>query len=223
MKSLLSEKQRLRIQTRHKKSIEQFGYQPQALFWSDREIQQIRFEKLVEILPAPFCEERGVQRPWKILDVGCGFSDMRTFLHERGIAVEYCGLDLSEDMVQSARFQHPNIEVHQGDLFDFNPGDASFDVVFLSGALNEVVETEIEQTAQFRGRYAKAVIQRMYQACRFGVAFNLLDARHPWVKSRDDLQSFLPEEMVAYCQSFANKVSLQEGYLENDFTVYLHK
>lgn len=218
MEPLLTAKQRLRIQTRHKASIEQYGYQAQALFWSSREIQQIRFHKLCEILPS---EQN--QQAWSVLDVGCGFGDLNTYLQQQGFEVEYQGIDLSEDMVLSAGFQHPGIQVQVGDLFDLNPAAESYDYVFLSGALNEVVETEIEGTAEHKGRYAKAVIARMYQTCRQGVAFNLLDARHPWVQSRSDLQSFLPDEMVAYCESFARRVSWVDGYLDNDFTVYLYK
>lgn len=218
METLLTAKQRLRIQTRHKASIEQYGYQPQALFWSSREIQQIRFHKLCEILSI-----KQNQQACSVLDVGCGFGDLNTYLQQQGFDADYLGIDLSEDMVQSARFQHAGIQVQTGDLFDLNPAAESYDYVFLSGALNEVVETDIEGTAEHKGRYAKAVIARMYRTCRKGVAFNLLDARHAWVRSRPDLQSFFPDEMVEYCRSFAHKVSWVDGYLDNDFTVYLYK
>lgn len=223
MTKLLSDKQRLRIQTRHKDSVEKFGYQPQALYWSNREIQQIRFRKLSEILPLNHKLEGGNIAAWSVLDVGCGFGDLKGFLQEQGFIIDYHGIDLSETIIESAQFQRPDIQVSLGDLFDFDPADNAYDYVFLSGALNEVVETEIEGTAQYRGRYAKAVIRKMYDTCRRGVAFNLLDARHPWIQSRPDLQSFMPEEIVEYCETFAVKVRWADDYLENDFTVYLEK
>lgn len=215
MPERLSEKQRLRIQTRHKASIEYYGYKPQALYWSSREIQLIRFKKLSEILPK--------KQACSILDVGCGFGDLRAYLLQQGFKIDYTGIDLSSDMVKSAGFQYPGINVLQGDLFDFNPQRQQFDFVLLSGALNEVVETEVEGTAKFKGRYAKAIIRKLYDSCKQGVAFNLLDARNAWVVSRPDLQSFQPEEIAAYCSEFATNVSWQDGYVDNDFTVFLYR
>ena len=215
MSDLLSAKQRLRIQTRHKVSIEAHGYQPQALYWSSQEIQLIRFKKLSEILPR--------NQACSLLDVGCGFADLSAYLKQQGFQVDYTGIDLSEDMIRSAGFQHPGVQVQQGDVFDFNPESQQFDFVLLSGALNEVVETELEGTEQFQGRYAKAVIRKLYDSCKYGVAFNLLDARNAWVASRPDLQSFQPEDIAGYCKTFAHNVSWQDGYVDNDFTVFLYR
>ncbi|QKI88160.1 class I SAM-dependent methyltransferase [Thiomicrorhabdus xiamenensis] len=213
----LSPKQRLRIQTRHRVSIERFGYQPQALYWSSREIQQIRFD----ILSRVFAQQapRGEESAFSVLDVGCGFADLRNYLWDKGLDIDYVGIDLSEDMVQSARFQYPDIQVQQGDLFDQGFAAEQFEFVLLSGALNEVVEADQEG----QGRYAKAIISEMYRICSKGVAFNLLDARNEWIASRPDLQSFVPQEIVNYCQTFADRVAWEDGYLDNDFTVFLYK
>lgn len=219
-KQRLTEKQKLRIQTRHKVSIERHGYEPQALFWSNREIQHIRFKKLMEILPSL---EVLSAKQWSLLDVGCGFADLYDFLQDLDYAPNYSGLDISQDMVNAANAMHKHIEVNQGELVDFNYSENQFDYVFLSGALNEVVETELEGNAQQQGAYAKSVIFEMYRICKQGVAFNLLDKRHSWVASRTDLQAFTPVEIVGFCKGFASQVRLVEGYLENDFTVHLYK
>lgn len=209
-------KQRQRIQLRHKHSIERFGYSAQALLWSSKEVQFKRFEVLSQVFVSAADKV-------SVLDVGCGFADLHDYLLAQGVVIDYQGIDLSADMVQSAQFLHKGIKVVQGDLFDFNPAEQSYDYVLLSGALNEVVEATIERDAKSSGEYAKAVIKRMYQSCRKAVAFNLLDARHEWIKSRVDLQSFIPEDIVEYCQSFADKVTWQDDYLDNDFTVFLYK
>lgn len=218
-KTLLSDKQRQRIQVRHKNSIELYGYQPQALFWSSREIQETRFDVLSEIFP----EAHHSGHAWKILDVGCGFADFYRYLQKQGFTIEYTGIDLSEDMICGANCQNPGITLFHGDIFDQKFLDNQYDWVFLSGALNEVVETEIEGTANHQGRYSRAVIREMYRLARFGVAFNLLDARNQWIKERHDLQSFQPEEMANYCRKFARKVSMRDDYLDNDFSLFLYK
>lgn len=216
----LSDKQRLRIQTRHRVSVERYGYQPQALYWSNREIQEIRFQKLMEILPPA---NQLNHQAWSLLDVGCGFADFSEFLKKHDYLPEYTGIDISPEMVLGAKSMHSDSVIKEGELSDFDFKPSQFDYVMLSGALNEVVETEIEGTHEQQGEYAKSVIKTMYSISRQGVAFNLLNARDTWVNSRYDLQSFLPEHIVEYCQGFANHVELIEGYLENDFTIYLRK
>lgn len=213
MASLLSSKQRLRIATRHREAIGRHGYRVGALFWSSEAVQQIRFEQLAGLI-----DQHG-QADCSVLDVGCGFGDLKHFLAEKGFAVDYHGIDLSPDMVQSAAYQTPGIRVDVGDIFDLGPADNRYDFVLLSGALNEVVD---EPPAE-PGDYARAVIRRMYRAARHGVAFNLLDARHAWTAARPDLQSFLPQAVLDHCRSFADEVRLVDGYLENDFTIYLLK
>lgn len=218
---LLNAKQRQRIQTRHKVSIERFGYQAQALYWSSREIQRIRFDILAQVFEHKAFAIEG--HAWSVLDVGCGFGDLRNHLWDKGVDIDYVGIDLSEDMIQSARFQYPDIYVREGDIFDQKFAEQQFDFVLLSGALNEVVETEEEIAEKGKGHYARAVMAEMYRICKEGVAFNLLDARNEWVKSRPDLQSFAPQEVVEYCESFADQVIWEDGYLDNDFTVFLYK
>ena len=225
MNSKLTAIQRLRIQTRHRVSIENHGYQPQALFWSTQEIQEIRFQKLIELLPQSYSKSDllGGNQAWSLLDVGCGFADLQRYMSKQNLFPDYTGIDVSPDMVRGAKGMAPELNVFEGELSDFDYVTEQFDYVMLSGALNEVVETEIEGLANQQGSYARSVIAQMYRICRCGVAFNLLDRRFAWHETRTDLQSFYPQEIIEYCQGFATQVTLVEGYLENDFTVYLHK
>lgn len=210
----LPEKERLRIQTRHRVAIENFGYQPKALFWKDASVQQKRFQVLSEIilyLPK-------LTIPVKVLDIGCGFGDLYPFLQQQTAAghfpeFDYLGIDVAPAMVESAGFQYPGIKVQQGELSDFDFTENQFDLVMLSGALNE----------PFDGAepYAKQVIQQAYRIARLGFAFNLLDNRCEEVAKSYNLQGYAPEEMVDFCQGFAERVGPVHGYLPNDFTLYL--
>jgi SAM-dependent methyltransferase len=225
MNSKLTAIQRLRIQTRHKVSIDNYGYEPQALFWSTQEAQEIRFQKLIEMLPQSCfqLELNESHQAWSLFDVGCGFADLQRYMLKQHLFPDYIGIDVSPDMVRGANGIASALNVSEGEVFDFDYTNDQFDYVMLSGALNEVVETEVEGLANQQGDYAKSVIRKMYEISRLGVAFNLLDRRFAWHQTRTDLQSFYPQEIIEYCQSFARRVTLVEGYLENDFTIYLHK
>jgi len=198
--------QRARIEARHRDSLTRHGHHPHALYWSSREVQELRFAKLAEI---------GIQSGDCLLDVGCGFGDLRSWLLAQGIEVGYSGLDLSPDLLAEAGRLHPDVIFHHGDLFDLAVPEHSFDWIFLSGALNEQLHDG--------GDYARATLARMFALCRKGVALNLLDARHGPTAAAHDLQSFLPQEMVAFCQRLGAQVDLIEGYLPNDFTLHLRR
>ncbi|MBF6057901.1 MULTISPECIES: class I SAM-dependent methyltransferase [Thiomicrorhabdus] len=214
--SLLNDEQRLRIARRHEDSIQRYGYKPQALYWSSKEIQEIRFHMLFDGIP----EVLRFGKEFTLLDVGCGFGDLADYLSRHGVSIDYSGIDLAPAMVTAARNLQPQGKFFCGDLFDASFAEESFDFVVLSGALNEVVDSAIEGQT---GLYAKAVIAKMFVLSRNGVAFNLLDRRNEWVASRPDLQSFYPQDIVEYCRSFCSHVEWRDDYLDNDFTVYLYK
>lgn len=208
----LSDAHRTRIQLRHKASIERFGYKPQALFWTDQDAQLQRFKVLASLLPSV---EKPNHQAWSILDVGCGFADFYAYLNQAGYHINYTGIDVSPDMIDSAAWLHHGITLFEGELADQAFEENAFDFVFLSGALNEVVDET--------GAYAKSVIRDLYRIARVGVGFNLLNKHNPWIQSRPDLQSFYPASIAAFCERFADKVDWRSDYLPNDFSVFLNK
>lgn len=167
-------------------------------------MQELRFSMLLK---------SGVQSGDTVLDVGCGFGDLFPFLAAQGIDVVYTGVDLSPDLIIEARARHPGGTFFEGDLFDFDPAARSFDYVFLSGSLNEQL--------QDGGEYARRCIARMFETCDKALAFNLLDARNEWVAGRQDLQSFMPDDVLAFARTLTPQCELDDGYIDNDFTLYL--
>ena len=195
--------QRKRIIDRHRDSLTRHGYHPNALYWSSREIQEIRFRVLTEI---------GIESGDSVLDVGCGFADFKGWFERQGGQLDYTGIDLSPDLLDKAKQRHSDATLHEGDLFDMAFDDQSFDWVILSGALNENLFDD--------GVYAYRVIERMYALCRKGVAFNLLDARS---LQAHDLQSHDPDTVLNRCLDLTSDALLVDGYLKNDFTIYLRR
>ena len=199
----MKKEQRQRIIDKHRDSLKRHGYDPNTLYWSSREIQEIRFKVLAEI---------GIESGDSVLDIGCGFGDFKSWSAGQGRMLEYTGIDLSPDLLAEAKKRHPDGAFFPGDLFDMTFPDLSFDWVILSGALNENLHDD--------GTYARRVIEGMYALCRKGVAFNLLDARH---LNAHDLQSHSPEEVLTYCSGLCPDCSLRDDYLENDFTIHMRR
>ena len=200
----MDQQQRQRIIDRHRDALTRHGHHPNALYWSNKEIQELRFRVLAEI---------GIKTGDSILDVGCGFGDLFSYLCHQKIDVNYTGVDLSPDLIKEGQTIYPEAKLFSGDIFDLDPEPASFDYVVLSGALNEAMNDN--------GEYARSVITRMHQTSHKGMAFNLLNAENKWVANRPDLQSFYPEEMISFCQSLGGHCLLRQDYLDNDFTIQL--
>ena len=121
-------------------------------------------------------------------------------------------LDLSPDLIYTAREKHPDCELLCGELIDFELEKESFDWVILSGAMNEQLHDD--------GAYARRQIALMFELCRKGVAFNMLDAR---LINAHDLQSVNPHDMLDYCKTLCPKAELHDDYLANDFTIYMYR
>ncbi len=202
----LKPEKRKRLIDKHRDALTRHGHSPQAVYWSNTQIQELRFKVLTDI---------GIESGASVLDVGCGFGDLYSYLKRNGTTVEYTGVELSPDLSQKAQELNPDATFFCGDLFEYDPTAESFDYVLLSGALNEALDDD--------GEYAHTLINRMYQTACKAIAFNLLNAKHEWTANRYDLQSFQPQVIKNYCKQLNDNVELIEDYLENDFSVYIRK
>jgi len=198
--------QRQRIRDRHRDALLRHGWHPNALYWSTTTVQETCFAVLAEA---------GLQAGDRLLDVGCGFGDLAAYLRRQGHDIDYTGIDLSPDLIAAGHERYPGLDLREGDVFDIDPPPQGYDVVMLSGSLNEALNDD--------GDYARRCIRRMFDSSRRVLAFNLLDARNDWIASRPDLQSFQPQAMLEFCQTFAAHSELREGYLNNNFTLFLYR
>ena len=215
----MNSKQRQAIISAQRDAFKRHGYHPNALLWSNTEIQETRYRILAD---------SGIKAGDSVLDVGCGFGDFANFLTENGKPVDYTGIDLSEELIKEGQKHYPEIKLIAGDIFDYNPADNSMDYVTLSGTLNRKLDYLADNVTDKNSSkaYALTVIEKMYKTCRKGIAFNLLDARHEWTAGRWDLLSFHPDEILEFINRElkpAGKYQIIDGYLENDFTVYIWK
>ncbi len=88
-------------------------------------------ESLIELLEP--------QRGEKILDLGCGSGQLTAKIAETGAAV--LGLDRSEEMIEQARRNFPELKFGVADAANFAAGDG-FDAVFSNAALHWVKDAQ---------------------------------------------------------------------------------
>lgn len=191
------------------------GTSCRALSFSSVTTQRARFDALLPVLPS----DR--DRPFSLLDVGCGFGDLYGHLREAGFTrVAYTGIDIMPEFIACASARFPDAAFVVGDFLTSAAGtSARYDYVLSSGALNLLNERYPDHYD-----FVFAMIEQMYQASARGVAFNLLSAagkRH-----------FAPDPRFFYCDATrildhcrrkAPATELDHAYLSYDFAIRSRK
>jgi SAM-dependent methyltransferase len=184
----------------------EYGYDTRSLGIGSRESQEVRFGVLAEIADLTNAS---------ILDVGCGFGDLRAFLERKGIPVRYTGLDIQPAFITEARRRHPGAEFFCADVERFEPENPP-DYVLISGTFN--VKFREDQEAWVFG-----VLRRLFERARRGVGINMLSTYYDPGHYRDDMFYCEPERALAGAHAITRWVTLRHDYLPHDFTLYLYR
>ncbi|TAJ12222.1 class I SAM-dependent methyltransferase [Marinilabiliaceae bacterium JC017] len=175
-----------------------------ALGWKNDHSQQVRYEMLVDIGDLNGCS---------VLDPGCGYGDFLSYLDERFNQVDYTGLDLVPEFLEEAAHQYAKRKNCRFYLGDFSRiALPRVDYVLASGAFGYKTEDLT---------YVVRCIDRFYRTAEKGIAFNMLEREkfpdHPL------LTGHRRDEVMAFCNTICPRVECIDGYLEDDFTVFMHK
>ena len=147
-----------------------------------------------------------------LLDVGCGLTDLRTFLVARGVTVRYVGIDITWSILAEARRRHRDCVMCQTDVFAESPfRDKTFDAVFCSGAFNLRLGNN--------DAFAVRALARMGELARTYVVANFLHLRTP--QKYQHCYYFDPAALCASIRGRCTQLTLVDDYLENDFTLVI--
>ena len=80
--------------------------------------------------------------PDKILDAGCGEGFMLDKLHKFEIGRKLIGIDNSDVSLRIARQSFPKLNIYNGDIYNLNFKDNSFDLVISSEVLEHLVNPD---------------------------------------------------------------------------------
>jgi SAM-dependent methyltransferase len=178
------------------------------LGWESEEAQNMRFEILAN------CLELGNK---KLLDVGCGTGNLLSYLANRGIKVNYTGVDILQGMIDLANNKNLEGNFYCVDIFKeaFFKSN-SFHVVYASGIFNLNLENNKD--------FLLHALNLFLDLSKEAVVFNLLHHNSP--DKEEQYYYFNPEELSVMLDKLGEKVkkvNLVENYLQNDFTVICYK
>ena len=172
--------------------------------YTSREEQELLFRVLTQIGVDPTLES--------ILDVGCGVGDLNNYLTSvLGAPVNYLGIDINPNMVNTAYQKYPGIKCLTKDLADM---EDTFDFVVSSGLFGLKLTDHMYA-------YLYKSIDKMYELANIGVAFNMMSDNSK--DQQEGLFYYTPTEVFDYCLNKYGKVTMRHDYLEDDFTIYILK
>jgi SAM-dependent methyltransferase len=210
LKSTKSDKHR-RIHGHYTPLVRPGATHHEMLDWSSREAQHARFEVLAESIRRHKLLD-GCRVP-SLLDVGCGITDVQTFLEAHNMPCAYTGVDITPPILEHARRKHPERALVLADVFvapPFAPG--TFDIVFCSGTLNlRLGNNEVfagKAIAAMLGLAKRMVVANFLHeraARRYGQCFYYSPSR-----IRNQAEAVLPPTA---------KTTVIDDYLDNDFTL----
>ena len=186
------------------------GDDPRAVGWNTAHGQLAGFLQMAAI--------DGLEPGARVLDLGCGLGDFKTFLDQRGLAVDYTGWDICAPLIERARARHPGVRFEIRDILA-DPPDEIFDIVVCSGALSlRLPDHEV---------WVQAMVQAMFRLCRQGMVFNLLSAYYahdnPMAAAPGRYFYAMPEDAFRLCAGMSRQVAIDHCAVAQSFAVYVYR
>lgn len=187
----------------HKEQIKIYGEgTAESLGWENQEGQLQRFEVLAEI---------GNLNNRSVLDAGCGYGDLRNFLHHKYPLVRYFGVEQMPELLNIAAERYsslPETLFFQG---DFTVAELPVtDYILLSGSLNYLNADPL---------YVLKTIEKLFNNCRIGFGFNLLSYADP---AQGLIVAYKPSFIREYCERLSKNVCFFDHYKPNDYTLFMY-
>jgi len=191
----LGKKELLNFYNRHLKD---FGDASRAVRWT-HEGQIHRYVTLMGIA--------GNIHSKKVLDFGCGKGDFYGYIREKSIFVNYCGIDINENLIDLARSKYPEAEFIAMDI-DETELNRDFDIIFVCGVFNLRI-AGIEESM-------KNLLKKLFRLCKEALYINLLTYYIP--QRNVELFYVKPEEILQFA---ITELSRQVTLIHTKEDIYL--
>ncbi len=186
------------------KLLEKHQFSASAVGWNSEERQCRRFQIIFD-----------TQTSWEaksILDVGSGLGDFYNFLKCRVSNFDYLGIDANEQMVEFAKRAYPGAEFYRS-FFQTYKSDQLFDITVASGLFGVLLDKPVDVFRSF------LLFSRKYT--NETLILNLLKANPKRVRSKIYCY-FDVEEVKEICNNLNLNYSINDFYLDNDFTLVVN-
>lgn len=193
--------------------LEKHGDTHAGVDWPRKEDAETRYRIMLDVIRPHHAS--GIS----LLDFGCGASHLYEYILRNDVPyLEYSGLDLSEKFVSLSRSKFPAVNYYHLDILE-DPGRLpAFDYVVLNGVFTEKQDLAYPEMLT----YAEAVIQRVFEKTRVGMAFNVMSKQVDW--ERDDLFHVPFDTIATFLTTRVSRHFLfRHDYGLYEYTVYVYR
>lgn len=197
----------------YKQKFKKHGVDPKSLLWKTRGAAHQRFRQ--------FWAEIDFNNK-SVLDIGCGFGEFGKFLLKRYKGVDYTGIDVVSEFIETAKKEVPNGKFEVKNFNDSTSKTVTYhrsDIVIASGVLNSNIGNQLENL-----EYRKKAIKKMFSLTNDILAFNIAGC-HPAPANKKNCNVWYSDslEILEYCTSLTHRVILRANYHPRDFTIFMYK
>lgn len=200
------------LQTEHyyTSKILRFGNTPQGVDWNSVESQTLRFQQLCKVIDA--------QNEFSLNDLGCGYGAFVDFLNTNSQKFSYVGIDISEEMIKSARIRYNGC--FHARFIHSNVPDQMADFGIASGIFN----VRLQQTEIQWEKHILDTLDILNSTSRLGFAFNCLTTYSDADKMKTHLYYADPCFLFDFCKkNYSRNVALLHDYGLFEFTILVRK
>jgi SAM-dependent methyltransferase len=200
--SVLSQLNQQTVQ-RYGERYARLGHHVRALGWGCEEDQAIRFGQTLRVLPQP-CGT--------VLDIGCGFGDLLTFLTKNNAApTNYLGWDITPGFVDASLRIHadnPTARFEVCNLMEKVAPEPVADCAVMLGLMNFNWKGQIDNV-----EYSKNMIRHAFSMVRDTLVFDFLSTHlTPTYPAEASVFYHNPAEMMDFAFSLTSSVTLMHDY-----------
>lgn len=132
----------------------------QASLWTSEEEQFYRYAVMAKFINWNGCS---------VLDVGCGQGDLMKYIKDRSKAVTYTGVDVSQEMIKTAKTRFPDGDFIHADFLADSFQPKPHDFVFGIGTFCLRTDNQLD--------YLKKSIEKLFKLSRRCLGINLCSVR----------------------------------------------
>ncbi len=193
----------------YSQKFKEFGATNLGVDWNNKEGQYARFELLLKYMK--------IESGTTVLDYGCGYGEMFTYIINKNSSVKYLGYDLVESYIKTTNLIHKDT---QATFVSKLPEKLTWDYIVLSGVFN--VKGKLNEDEWLK--YVISEIETLFPKANKGLSFNMLTAFNDINKRKDYLFYIDPFILLSKLELFRPySIILDHSYPMYEFTITILK
>ena len=197
----MREHEKEKILRRYSDRLKEFGVSAKTLGW-DKERHFLRYHVLLS--------------EWElngntILDFGCGFGYMYSYIKEKAIKLNYNGVDINPDLINEGKALYPEVEFYAIDFL--KEGSQKYDYIFSSGVHNFKLEDNWE--------FIERTFNKFCQSAKKGFALNFISDNVDSEYKKEHLYYTNPAQVLELAYKYSRRVVLRNDYMPFEFSVFV--